>query len=58
MIRTQPLLKIGDFILINGNRRKITHISKEGVFKWNNGQAKVTKLKTNNNSNSKIIFKL
>lgn len=56
--RYQPLLRLNDFILVNGNRRKVIYIADTGIFEWNTGFANINQLETNGNPKSKIIFKL
>lgn len=56
--RTQPILKVGSFILVNGNRKKITYIADSGIFEYNTGWANIDQLETYENHKSKIIFKL
>lgn len=56
--RKQPLLKLGDFILVNGNRRKVNYIADTGIFEWNFGWGNVNQLELNENNKSSILFKL
>ena len=56
--RYQPLLKLGDYILVDGNRRKVNYIADTGVFEWNFGWADINQLETNPNTKSKILFML
>ena len=57
MITTQPLLKLNDYILVNGNRRKVIFIGKN-TFEWNYCWASISQLETNPNPKSKILFTL
>jgi hypothetical protein len=56
--RYQPLLKLGDYILVDGNRRKVSYIADTGKFEWNFGWANINQLETNPNTKSKILFTL
>ena len=56
--RYQPLLKLGDYILVDGNRRKVNYIADTGVFEWNFGWANINQLETNPNTKSKVLFML
>jgi hypothetical protein len=49
---------LGDYILVDGNRRKVNYIADTGVFEWNFGWADINQLETNPNTKSKILFML
>ena len=52
------MIKLNDYISVNGSPRKVTYLSDNGIFEWNCGWANINQLEANDSKNSKLHFKL